>query len=204
MKPVRLPRKRPQQRRSQEMVDAILDAAAEVFCTEGFDQATTNAVAERAGVSIGSFYQYFPNKLALLEALRDRHVRGLWEKIGVACDEVAARLLPLPDAFRHIIGQCSAYNAPHIALLATMHQVLPIHSQTADRMMLAQAILRQKLKTLLEAHRSSIKVNIDQALFMIPALGRGIFTSAAIEQPDAVKNEQFVEDVVSAILGYLT
>ena len=202
MKPVRRARKKPQQRRSQALVDAILDAAAEVFCAQDFQQVTTNAIAERAGVSIGSFYQYFPNKLALLEALRERHVRRLWEKISVACDEV--RALSLPDALRHIIAQCSAYNAPHVALMATMHRELPIHSHSAGQMTLAHATLREKLKTFFEAHRDTIKVNIEQALFIIPALGRGIFTSAAIEQPEALKNEQLVEDVVSAMLGYLT
>lgn len=202
MKSAQLPRKKPQQQRSQAMVEAILDAATESFCAGGFAGTTTNAIAERAGVSIGSFYQYFPNKLALLEALRERHVRGLWEKIGAACDEVGAR--PLPEALRHIIAQCSAYNAPHVALLATMHRALPIHSHRADGMILAQATLQQKLKTFLEGHRDSIKVSIDQALFMIPALGRGIFTAAAIEQPEVVKNERLINDVVSAILGYLT
>jgi hypothetical protein len=85
-----------------------------------------------------------------------------------------------------------------------MHRELPIHSHTAEQLTVAQATVRQKLKDFLEAHRSVIKVNIEHALFMIPALGRGIFTSAAIEQPDAVKNEQLVENTVSAILGYLT
>lgn len=202
MNPMRQPRKRPQQRRSQTTVDAILDAASEIFCSGGFEQTSTNAVAERAGVSIGSFYQYFPNKLALLEALRERHVRRLWETIGLACEESSA--LPLREALRCVITRCSAYNAPHAALLATMHRELPMQAHGEGRLGLAQATLRQKLRSFLEAHRSSIKVSVDQALFMIPALGRGIFTAAAIEQPDAVKEERLVDDVVSAILGYLT
>lgn len=202
MKPVRTPRKRPQQRRSQALVEAILDAAAELFCADGVESTTTNAIAARAGVSIGSFYQYFANKVALLEALRERHVRRLWEKISAACDEVGAR--PLPSALRSIIAQTCAYNARHVALLAIIHRELPIHSHNSERLMLAQAALHQKMRAFFESHRSSIKVNIDQALFMIPALGRGIFTSAAVEQPELVQQDQFVDDMVSAMLGYLT
>ncbi len=202
MKTLREPRKKPQQRRSQETVDAILDAAAHLFSERGFERTSTNAIAEEAGVSIGSCYQYFPNKLALLEALRERHIKGLWEVIGLACDE--ARTLPWPGALRHVIAQCSAYNGRHVTLMATLHKELPVHARTEDRMVMAQSTFEQQLRSFLEAHQGSIKVSIDQALFMMPALGRGIFTAAAIEQPDAVEAEKLVDDVVSIMLGYLT
>lgn len=202
MKTLREPRKKPQQRRSQATVDAILDAAAHLFCARGFECTSTNAIAERAGVSIGSCYQYFPNKLALLEALRERHIKGLWQVIGAACDE--ARAMPWPGALRHVIAQCSAYNGRHVALMALLHQELPVHTRTLNRMVMAQSTFQQQLRTFLEAHRQSIKVSIDQALFMMPALGRGIFTTAALEQPDAVEAEKLVDEVLSVMLGYLT
>ena len=67
-------RRRPSQRRSQVTVTAILDAAARVFEERGFDAGTTNRVAERAGVSIGSLYEYFPDKDALVVALVEREL----------------------------------------------------------------------------------------------------------------------------------
>lgn len=70
------PRKKPLQRRAQETVDTILEAAAQVFADAGYDEGTTNRIAERAGVSIGSLYQYFPNKNALLVALVEREVES--------------------------------------------------------------------------------------------------------------------------------
>jgi len=202
MKTLRLPRKTPQQHRSQATVEAILDAAAHLFCASGFDATSTNAIAERAGVSIGSCYQYFPNKLALLEALRERHVKGLWEVIGHACDEACA--LPWPGALRHLVARCSAYNSRHVSLIATLHRELPVHAQTVDRMDMARSTFQHQLRNFLETHKASIKVNIDQALFMMPALGRGIFTAAAHEQPQAVEDEKLVDEIVSILLGYLT
>lgn len=71
------PRKRPAQRRSAATVEAILEAAARILETAGFEGYTTNAVAERAGVSIGSLYQYFPNRDALTAALIDRETATL-------------------------------------------------------------------------------------------------------------------------------
>jgi AcrR family transcriptional regulator len=67
-------RRKPSQRRSQVTVTAILDAAARVFEARGFDAGTTNHVAELAGVSIGSLYEYFPNKDAMVVALVEREL----------------------------------------------------------------------------------------------------------------------------------
>jgi AcrR family transcriptional regulator len=68
------PRRRPSQRRSRATVEAILDAAARVFERHGYAAGTTNRIAERAGVSIGSVYEYFPNKDAILAALAEREL----------------------------------------------------------------------------------------------------------------------------------
>jgi AcrR family transcriptional regulator len=68
-------RKKPVQERSRETVDVILEAAAQVFSDQGFGGATTNRIAERAGVSVGTLYQYFPNKDAILYSLMEHHVR---------------------------------------------------------------------------------------------------------------------------------
>jgi AcrR family transcriptional regulator len=69
-------RKRPKQARSTELVQAILDAAAQVLAEEGAPRFTTARVAEKAGVSIGSLYQYFPNKAAILFRLQSDE----WER----------------------------------------------------------------------------------------------------------------------------
>jgi AcrR family transcriptional regulator len=68
------PRKRPVQRRSVETVERICVAAARIFDERGYHATTTNHIAEAAGVSVGSLYQYFPNKDALLVALAERHL----------------------------------------------------------------------------------------------------------------------------------
>ena len=76
------PRKNPQQARSADTMAALLEAAARILETRGFDGYTTNYVAARAGVSIGSVYQYFPNKDALTLALIERETALLLEELA--------------------------------------------------------------------------------------------------------------------------
>ena len=71
--PVMHPRRRPRQARAQATVDAIIQATARVLIEDGYDRASTNRIAQAAGVSIGSLYQYFPSKEALVAALVEEH-----------------------------------------------------------------------------------------------------------------------------------
>lgn len=79
------PRKKPQQRRSRVTIDTIFEATIQVLLANGLDKITTIQVAERAGVSVGSLYQYFPNKRALLAAVVGRHVGEVVDATIVAC-----------------------------------------------------------------------------------------------------------------------
>jgi len=82
-----LARKKPTQRRSHATVEAIVSAAARVFQAHGYAGGTTNRIAERAGVSIGSLYEYFPSKDAILVAVARRHLEeGLAVVLGMLAD----------------------------------------------------------------------------------------------------------------------
>lgn len=81
------PRKQPVQARSAATVDAILDATLQVLVTHGKDKLTTTRVAERAGASVGTLYQYYPNKVALLQAVLVRKLEGATAAIERACAE---------------------------------------------------------------------------------------------------------------------
>ena len=70
-------RNRPRQARSAARVELLLDVAEEVFEEVGYDAATTNLVAQRAGVPVGTLYRWFPDKVALAEALTDRYLDRL-------------------------------------------------------------------------------------------------------------------------------
>src|SRR6201992_634700 len=79
------PRKSPVQARSSASVEAILDATIQVLLSVGKERLTTTKVAQRAGVSVGTLYQYFPNKSALLQAALKRHLDEVAEAVERAC-----------------------------------------------------------------------------------------------------------------------
>ncbi len=81
------PRKAPVQARSAASVDAILEATIQVLLNVGKERLTTTRVAFRAGVSVGTLYQYFPNKSALLQAALRRHVDGVADAVERICRE---------------------------------------------------------------------------------------------------------------------
>lgn len=93
------PRKRPTQPRAVETVACILEAAAQILEAQGFEAFNTNAVAERAGVSIGSVYQYFPGKDALLIALMQREKERFHDDANAALAEPTGRA-----ALQHLIA----------------------------------------------------------------------------------------------------
>ena len=81
------PRKTPVQARSTASVDAILSATIQVLLQVGKDRLTTTRVALRAGVSVGTLYQYFPNKGALLHAALQRHLESVTAAVELACEQ---------------------------------------------------------------------------------------------------------------------
>jgi AcrR family transcriptional regulator len=98
------PRKQPVQARSAATLEAIFEATIQVLLSHGHHKLTTTLVAERAGVSVGSLYQYYPNKHALLAATIERHLRHIVEQVEVACQHAAGQ--PLERAVRLL---CDAF-----------------------------------------------------------------------------------------------
>jgi AcrR family transcriptional regulator len=102
---------RQRQARGQRRIEIILDTAAQVFAEVGFDAASTNMIAARAGIPIGSVYQFFPNKEAIAEALADRFVQRLRETQAIFGPEI--EYLPLDDLIDHVIDPLVAFHVAH-------------------------------------------------------------------------------------------
>src|SRR3954447_19560680 len=100
-KAITKPRKNASQERSRVTVDALVEATARILVKEGFEKASTNRIAEVAGVSVGSLYQYFPSKEALVAAVIDRHNEEIMLVVRAALTEVAE--MPIEKAVRRLV-----------------------------------------------------------------------------------------------------
>jgi AcrR family transcriptional regulator len=98
-KPQLEPRKTPVQARSTASVEAICEATVQVLLSVGKERLTTTKVARRAGVSVGTLYQYFPNKSSLLQAVLKEHLDQVYAAVEAACESVkGAPLEQMADA----------------------------------------------------------------------------------------------------------
>jgi len=107
----------PVQKRGQQRVEAILDAAESVFGEMGVEAGTTNAIAERAGASVGSLYHFFANKDAILLALAERYaetIRGVLQRER----RIEEPWVPLDELFRGMIATFSQLDEAHPGYMA--------------------------------------------------------------------------------------
>jgi AcrR family transcriptional regulator len=155
------PRKQPSQRRSRETVAVILEAAARILEKDGLAGFNTNAVAERAGVSIGSVYQYFPNKDALILALIAKFEHELLETVRKAAKAARGRGLPTTlNLFVRALLEAHGRRAELNRLLEAeeerLRPHLPVHNGKRE--------LNRILRSILVENRAGLSVAINSSV----------------------------------------
>lgn len=194
-------RKKPRQERSRATVDVILDATARVLVTTGYDRASTNRVAEVAGVSVGSLYQYFPSKEALVAALVERHSAAVRAVIETKLAEVIDA--PLPVATRGLIEALFAAHLVDPPLHRALHEQVPRIGRLG-RLLDDQCYIRGLVRAGLERRASDLRrTDLDAVTTLVvatvEAAVHGTFTPA---QPE-VSPGRIVDELVDMLLRYL-
>jgi AcrR family transcriptional regulator len=150
-------RKRPRQARSTELVAAVLDAAAQVLAKEGAQRFTTARVAERAGVSVGSLYQYFPNKAAILFRLQSDE----WQQTTLMLRGILedAQRSP-PERLRTLVHAFLRSECDEAAMRTALHDAAPLYRDALEALeakasgrRTVQAFMQEALPSAAEAAR---------------------------------------------------
>ena len=182
----------------------VLDAAATEFAAVGYDKATTNSIAARAGISPGSLYQYFDDKAAIAAALAQRYGEELIASqagvFGPALDELLA--LPLPAAVARVIDPLVAFNLQHPAFL-----VLFSRSDVPELLSLVVEPLEQafaaRLGEVLQRRNPSLpKRELDAATETSILVFRGLMVGIAALSPRSRQHR--AREAKDAITGYLS
>ncbi len=169
--------RKPKQSRAKATVSAILQAAAQILAKDGWEGFNTNVVASRAGVSIGSLYEYFPNKQALVDAIADSHVSR-----GEALLVEAASSLP-PGA------------APHDIVKLLVRSIVALHEDDPrlHRALSSQVPISASLSRRIEKLRAEAIAFLAEALD--PHIGQNrVAAQLLFDVADAVVHRWFVED----------
>jgi AcrR family transcriptional regulator len=196
------PRKTPRQERSRATVDAILSATARLLVNRGFDRTTTNQVAADAGVSVGSLYQYFPSKEALVGALMERHVEEMNAAIFVELDRVRGQ--PLPDVARAMVQLMIRAHAVDPDLHRVFMEQVPRTGRMA-RLRTFEQTVYQAIVAFLRAREDEIVVDdVELAAFMIVASVEAITHGAVLYQPERLRDDRLVDELSALIVRYLT
>ena len=193
-------RRRPKQRRAQRTVDAILDAVVRVLKREGFRAVTTNRIAEVAGVSIGSVYQYFPDKQAIFVALHQRHIDQIDRMVESKLIEHAAS--PLDDLMRAMIdGMMDAHSAdPELyELLAT--EVPHRADGTRDFAVRLHGAFRLALSS--RAHELKRRCDVDKLAFVVANMVESLSHAALFRRPPRLSLAAAKAEGERAVLAYL-
>jgi AcrR family transcriptional regulator len=194
------PRKRPRQDRSRVTVDLILEATARVLLKHGFDGLTTNAVAEAAGVSIGSLYQYFPNKEALVAALIERHIEEMNALVLSELTRVAQ--LPMAQAVRAVIEL--TFRAHHVE--PELHRVLTEQVPRVGRMARLKEldqIGHRMIAGMLAARRAELAIHDPElsAFLLVTAIEANCHS--AMFSPQHLQNPRLVDEATALVTRYL-
>ncbi len=193
-------RKKPRQKRSQDTVDAILEATARILQEEGYDKTSTNRVAKVAGVSIGSLYQYFPNKEALIHELFERHHEEMVKMLRTTIQDMGGA--PIPVAVRVYVRAMLEAHAVNPRLhQALMQQVVYLEWEYLQELNRTVCAVVQGY---LEMHREEIlPQNLELAAFVLVSSVESITHTAVSEEQHGIDVDALVDEVCALILRYL-
>lgn len=183
------------------MVERIIGAGREVLLRDGYDSFSTNRVADEAGISPGSLYQYFPNKAAIISAVIDRYSdqvadqvsRALVDRLG----EVGPRMI---RATAEALVQALSAN---VDLLRVVMEDLPA-SRNRDRRTALERRVQELATAYLAARPGTTRSTDHPTTAWVLVMAIESLTVRYVLDAPAISREQFLDEVTSLCLGYLT
>ena len=180
-RPAVRPRKLATQDRSRATVDALVEATARILVEEGFDKTSTNRIAKVAGVSVGSLYQYFPSKEALVAAVVERHQGEIMHLVRGELAQVSRQ--PVETAMRKIVA--AAVKAHRVE--PKLHRVLSEQIPRVGKLEKLETFNRENyalFRTYLESHRDELGVDdLELATFVCVTSIEALTHSAVLHYP---------------------
>jgi AcrR family transcriptional regulator len=194
------PRKKPRQERAQSTVDAIVEATAHILVHDGYDALSTNRVAERAGVSIGSLYQYFPNKEALVGELVDRVSGRLFQ---IVFENLQQRSDAPPEELVTVIVRALLHEKRQSPKLSkVLREQIPRTGRLARYEREVEKVVELGAG-ILAKHRSRLRVRDPHVASFVAVHMLDALIHATVTQPAPASDETMVRAITDAVTRYL-
>jgi AcrR family transcriptional regulator len=190
-------RREPRQQRSRETVEAVLEAVPRVLKRHGANAVTTNRIAEAAGVSIGSLYQYFPDKQAIFTALHDRHVdevRHVIERTTADCTSAS-----LEDFTRELVQGLANVHADHAELHEIVSAAVPEGAHGFKSAL--QVTFEQVISP--AGHDRYTPDETKRMLFVLPRMVEALVHGVAHQKQAVISRDLAKDEAIRTVLVYL-
>jgi AcrR family transcriptional regulator len=198
------PRKEPRQRRAVETRARILDAAREVFEEHGYAHGTTNRIAERAGLSVGSLYQYFPNKDAILVELVDVHIEAGTHAVLAALPAGDWDALPLTDVLGPAVAAMVALHADGRELHRVLFEEAPRPPEQLARLRALERDLTALMATRLATHPEVTAPDPALAARLTIDAIESLVHRIATDGSSQIPNTALAAEITHLVVAYLT
>lgn len=198
------PRKTPSQARSKATVEAILVAGAQVFRRQGYAGATTDRVAERAGVSVGSLYQYFPNKDAILVALAERHIDAGFALVRELLAEALTDVPVLESLLRRFVVAMIALHEHEPELHRVLFEEAPLPSSVRRQLRVRENEFASEICELLEAHPEVRMRDPKVTAYVLVHTVDALVHNFILHPPKGIDGESLIEEMVRMLFGHLS
>jgi AcrR family transcriptional regulator len=193
-------RRRPKQRRARQTVEAVLDAVSRILRRDGVKAVTTNRIAEVAGVSIGSVYQYFPDKRAIFIALHERHIEQIDRLVEAKLFEHAAS--PLEDLIRAMMEAMISAHASDPELYEMLLTEVPHRAEgTHDFAVRLHGAFRLAISS--RVHELRKRRDLDKVVFVVTHMVESLSHGAVLRRPRGLSLAAAKQEAVRAVLAYL-
>ncbi len=196
-------RRTPTQDRARATVDVILEAAAQVFAERGYAAGTSNRIAARAGVSVGSFYQYFPNKDAVLVALVERHLEAGMDSVQELLEAAAAKPGDLEGLLRSFVWAMLTLHEREPDLHRVLFEEAPHPAELHECVLRAEERLAHIWLSILSQLPGVSVRGSDTAAHLVVQLTEALTHRFVLHGIHELPSTAFVEEVVTLLKRYL-
>jgi len=198
------PRKEPVQQRSRSTIEAVLTAAAQVFEAHGYAAGTTNRIAERAGVSIGTLYQYFPNKESLAVALLERHLADGMQSMSDWVASCVAKPRELHETLHIFVEGMLDLHAERPRLLHILLEETPLPARLHDALLHAERDAAKTVAGLLSGHPEVRRRNLERASHLAVQTVETLTHRFAAHPDQELSRRAFANELVAMLEAYFT